>query len=173
MRVFCLLLSAAMIFTFDFVLKKWTQSQLPLMNAFAPYPFGGIGIFRDLLGIDFSIVHVVNKGAAWGIFSSWKYMLVFLRIAIIIVLFLSNFFWSKAKENRWALMLIIVGATSNVIDFFYYGHVIDMLYFNFWGYSYPVFNIADSAIFIGALLLGLKSIKASKKEQYEKSTSAH
>jgi len=162
-KLFLLTLLGALIFLSDFFLKNWIQSHLPLMNVFAPYPFSGIGVFHNFMGIDFSMVHVVNTGAAWGIFSSWKYLLVVLRIVIILVLFFSNFFWSHAKANRLALMLIVVGASSNVIDFFHYGHVVDMFYFIFWGYSYPVFNIADSAIFIGALLLGLRSIRASKK----------
>jgi len=45
--------------------------------------------------------------------------------------------------------LILTGAVGNVLDYFVYGHVIDMLHFVLWTYDFPVFNIADSLITLG------------------------
>ena len=67
------------------------------------------------------------------------------------VVALINFliFFNKNKKFTFPLALIAVGATGNILDYYLYGHVIDMFNFDFWGYNYPVFNVADSAIFIG------------------------
>jgi signal peptidase II len=117
------------------------------------YPFGGIGVFRDWHGIDFSIVHLINKGAAWGIFSSLQHYLLYVRVAIIGGLLAYLFFVNTSVLRKFSLMLIVTGALGNVVDYFVYGHVVDMFYFIFWGYSYPVFNTADSVIFVGIMLL--------------------
>ena len=52
-----------------------------------------------------------------------------------------------------------MGALCNILDYFFYGHVIDMLHFVFWGYDYPVFNVADSFICIGVFWLFFASLK--------------
>jgi signal peptidase II len=53
--------------------------------------------------------------------------------------------------------LIATGAIGNILDYFIYGHVVDVFYFVFWGYSFPVFNVADSIIFCGIVVLFLQS----------------
>jgi signal peptidase II len=70
-------------------------------------------------------------------------------------------------------MLIMTGAFGNVFDCYYYGHVIDMFHFLFWGNSYGVFNFADLLIFLGALGLSLTLFikekgKVEKKEKEKK-----
>lgn len=130
---------------------KWaTQKWIPVMNGdHYWYPYGGIGVFRDFLGIQFSIVHVTNKGAAWSAFSDYQSILVGLRVALIAGMVVYIAFFNKNKAIILPFTLILAGAVGNIIDYYVYGHVVDMLYFNFWGYSYPVFNIADSAVTIG------------------------
>jgi len=140
----------------DSALKAYIHQCIPLFSHSLPFfPFGGIGVFHDWHGISFSIVHVLNKGAAWGMFASLQKYLLIARIGIIGVL-IANLFFSKTTFLRTlGLSLIIAGALGNVVDFFVYGHVVDMFYFTFGSYSYPVFNIADSSIFAGiALLIG-------------------
>jgi signal peptidase II len=56
--------------------------------------------------------------------------------------------------------MILAGAVGNVFDCIVYGHVIDMFCFIFWGYIYPVFNIADAAIFCGILMLLLETTRS-------------
>lgn len=155
-RAFWLIAFAAIVFIADACLKTYVHSNIPPINASAPvYPFGGIGVFRGWHGIDFSIVHVINKGAAWGVFASLQEYLLYARVAIIGGLLSYLFFVKATAFRKFSLMLITAGAFGNVVDYFIYGHVVDMFYFIFWGYSYPVFNIADSAIFLGiALLIG-------------------
>lgn len=113
------------------------------------YPYGGIGIFENFFGIEFSISHQINRGAAWGTFSEFQIYLLYLRIALILGLLVYTVGFNKKAFWNVPLALIIAGATGNVLDYFIYGYVVDMLHFVLWGYDFPVFNIADSSIFIG------------------------
>jgi signal peptidase II len=145
---------AAFFFMADAFLKAYVHYDISPMHASLPvYPFGGIGVFRDWHGIDFSIVHVCNKGAAWGIFSSIQEYLLYARVAIIGGLLTYLLFVKASPYRKFSFTLITTGALGNVVDYFVYGHVVDMFYFIFWEYSYPVFNIADSLIFVGIMLL--------------------
>jgi signal peptidase II len=122
------------------------------------YPFGGIGVFRDFLGISFSINHVENTGAAWGIFNKFPSFLFFVRMVIVTGLIVYLALRSDRRRDL-PLLLIITGAIGNMLDYIFYKKVIDMFHFNFWGYSYPVFNIADMMITIGIIWLFLVLIK--------------
>ena len=64
------------------------------------------------------------------------------------------------KLFRWGLTLILGGAIGNLIDRIAYGHVIDFLDFHFAGWHFWAFNVADSAITVGAALLILDSFRA-------------
>lgn len=114
---------------------------------------GGWVVFKNFLGIDFSLQQVHNSGAAWGVLDKFPLSLVMMRIVLISSLFLYLIRYNTQKKWRIPLVLIIAGAFSNVMDFFFYGYVIDMFHFVFWGYDFPVFNVADSAICIGVALL--------------------
>ena len=137
------------------------------------FPYGGIGIFKDFYGISFSLNYVENLGAAWGVFSTYSKILLYLRIVIVLCLFFYLIFINKEKEKKIPLMLVIVGATGNIVDIFFYGHVIDMLHFNFWGKSFPVFNFADCLITFGIFLLILQSIFSKKENQKKQISSNH
>jgi len=153
-KAFIFIAIALLIFMADAFLKAYIHYQISPIHASPPvYPFGGIGVFRGWHGIDFSIVHVINKGAAWGVFSSFQEYLLYARVAIIGGLFTYLFFVKASSYRKFCLMLIATGALGNVVDYFIYGHVVDMFYFIFWRHSYPVFNIADSGIFMGIVLL--------------------
>ena len=119
------------------------------------YPYGGLPVFENLLGIDLSIAHVTNRGGPWGIVSSHHTHLLLVRIFAILCLIVHLLVFNEKKTREIPLALVISGAIGNVLDSFFYGHVIDMIHFVFWGYSFPVFNIADSLICsgVGFLLL--------------------
>lgn len=130
------------------------------------YPFGGIGLFSDFLGISFSLNYVVNTGAVCGIFPDHPGLLFGCRVAIILGLIGYLVVFNKKRQGTFPLWLIVTGATGNAIDFGLYGHVIDFFHFNFWGYSFPVFNIADSYITLSVLylfFLGRSAERASVK----------
>lgn len=137
------------VFTADLLSKFLTHSYLPIVNYHLWYPYGGIAVFENLGGIQFSINHAINKGAAWGVLAEWQDYILYLRIAVISGLLSYALIFNRRQSWEIPLLLIISGAIGNVLDYFLYGHVIDMLHFVLWGYDYPIFNIADSAIFIG------------------------
>lgn len=141
----------------DFASKYFTHYYLPLQRKWMWYPYGGIGVFKDFLGIEFSISHQINFGAAWGMLANLQVPLLYFRILLVIGLFVYTLFISKQRNRSIPLTLILSGALGNIIDYFLYGHVVDMLHFVLWGYDFPVFNIADSAIFIGIVWLLLLS----------------
>ncbi|HSX25720.1 MAG TPA: signal peptidase II [Chlamydiales bacterium] len=128
------------------------------------YPFGGIGIFSGLFGgITFSLNTIVNSGAAWGVFAGHSGLLFGIRAAIIFGLVLYLLVFHRGQTAKFPLWLIVTGAAGNAIDYWRYGHVIDFLHFTFWGYEFPIFNLADSYISIGVMILFLLS-RFSKKE---------
>lgn len=136
----------------DILAKMGAIAWIPPM-ARGGYPFGGIGIFPDFLGISFSLNYVVNTGAALGFFPGHPSLLFGLRAFIILGLIAYLIFF-KGKECRtFPLWLIVTGAIGNALDFLLYGHVIDFFHFNFWSRSFPVFNFADSYITIGVFFL--------------------
>ena len=91
-----------------------------------------------------------------------------IRIGLILAVIAYLFFFNQRKACRLPLTLVISGAIGNLIDFALYGHVVDMLHFVFWGFDYPVFNLADSAIFIGIFWLILLSLFPERPEAKEK-----
>jgi signal peptidase II len=142
-------------------LSKWfVSAHVPSIDsALYWYPYGGIPVFKDWVGIEFSINYMTNTGAAWGAFSDYQLPLILLRIFLIIGLCVYFFSYNVSTSRLWqiSLALIIAGAIGNVLDFFIYGHVIDMLHFVLRGYDFPIFNIADSAITTGVVSLFILS----------------
>lgn len=108
----------------------------------------------------FNLTLLHNTGAAFSFLSDaggWQRWF-FTAIALATVVVLLVWLWRLPKTDRWiaiALALIMGGAIGNVYDRIVQGYVIDFLHFH-WGDAYfPAFNIADSAITLGAVMMGL------------------
>ncbi|WP_321913967.1 MULTISPECIES: signal peptidase II [unclassified Paraburkholderia] len=105
----------------------------------------------------FNLVLVYNKGAAFSFLSAaggwqrWAFTALGVVAALVICYLLKRH--ATQKLFCTALALIMGGALGNVIDRLLYGHVIDFLDFHVGGWHWPAFNLADSAICIGAALL--------------------
>jgi signal peptidase II len=112
----------------------------------------------------FDLVLAHNTGAAFsflagaGGWQRWFFTIIALVAVIVIVYFLRK----HGDEPRlcFALSLILGGAIGNLIDRVVLGHVIDFLLFHYAGYAWPAFNVADSAITVGAVLLAWESLRA-------------
>ncbi|MBI2677511.1 MAG: lipoprotein signal peptidase [Candidatus Koribacter versatilis] len=107
----------------------------------------------------FRLTHVQNRGAAFGLFaespSEWKVavLVMFSLVALVVV---SALLWRNSHTLTMtgsALALILGGAIGNLWDRLLSGHVVDFLDFYVDGHHWPAFNVADSAIVIGAVLL--------------------
>jgi len=103
---------------------------------------------------------VYNRGVAFGLFKGLNtfFILAAALAVILIYLNLKNLGWRKITLAAAALSLILAGAIGNLIDRVMFGYVIDFLDLRIW----PVFNIADSAITIGAVLLACSILKTRK-----------
>ena len=106
----------------------------------------------------FHLSLVFNKGAAFGILKNQLPLFIFSSIIAAVLIFIEL----KSKKHRLlyevALSLILAGALGNLIDRLAHGYVIDFLDFRIW----PVFNVADSAITVGAVLLAWTILRPSK-----------
>ncbi len=156
----------------DFFSKMWAHSELSGVRFNSPfYPYGGVGVFQNVLGIDFCLNYVTNKGVAWGLFASHPVLLLAIRSLLVVVIGFYACFFSKRTLDQMSLLLIIIGAVGNIFDYFYYGFVIDFFHFNLWGYSFPVFNVADSLIFLGVTVMIILSFtkKTTQILRYENS----
>jgi signal peptidase II len=120
-----------------------------------------IPVFKNVF--HFTLVH--NTGMAFGLFRD--HGIVFIIIPVIaIALLVYNIYYYRENEHLsrsyiFAFSMILGGAIGNLIDRISIGHVIDFLDFRVW----PVFNIADSAITIGAVIILIKCIPLSVKEK--------
>ena len=101
----------------------------------------------------FVIRHIRNSGAAFGMFP-WAGN-IFLGIAIVVTLGIARYYYQHARTAplpvRISLGLMLGGALGNMIDRIRFGYVVDMFDLGWW----PVFNIADSCVFLGVTTLAL------------------
>lgn len=141
----------------DQLSKYYAYHYIPDMGSVYSYPYGGIPVFKNLLGVEFSINFMTNTGAAWGFFGDYQVPLIIVRIGLILATFIYLFFYNQHFSWQLPLCLILAGAIGNVIDYFNYGYVVDMFHFVIGGFDFPVFNVADSAISIGIGILLLLS----------------
>ncbi|MES2537410.1 MAG: signal peptidase II [Pseudomonadota bacterium] len=115
----------------------------------------------------FNLVLAYNKGAAFSFLSNqggWQ-RYFFTGIAIAASLLILYLLKRHAGQRLfcWALALILGGAVGNLIDRVLYGHVIDFLDFYIRGWHWPAFNVADSAICIGAVLFVVDELRRVNK----------
>ena len=102
----------------------------------------------------FHMTLVHNTGIAFGMFKGQDFVFIVVPIIAIVLLAYNIYYYRYNNEKLSrayiiAISLILGGAIGNLVDRIYYGHVIDFIDFRIW----PVFNIADSAITIGAVLI--------------------
>ena len=110
----------------------------------------------------FNLVHWRNTGAAFSFLhasSGWQRWL-FIGLALVAVVLIV---WMLARHGgqrlfAWALALILGGAIGNVIDRMLHGSVVDFIQLHWRGTAFPSFNVADSAITVGAVLLILDEL---------------
>src|SRR4029079_14788660 len=121
----------------------------------------------------FRITHVQNRGAAFGLFadspSEWKVALL-IMFSVIALVIVSALLWKNSHAMTTTgvgLALSLGGALGNLWDRLLSGQVVDFLDFYVGSYHWPAFNLADSAIVVGALLL-VSEILFSKSPSEQK-----
>jgi len=106
----------------------------------------------------FHLTLIRNRGAAFGILKNQVPLFIFSSIFAIILIYFELKNNRHRKSYSVSLSLILAGALGNLIDRLFLGYVIDFLDFRIW----PVFNVADSAITIGAILLAFSVLLEPK-----------
>lgn len=145
---------ALIILMADQVSKAWVIDHIPLnttLDVIAP--------LREI----FVLTHITNSGAAFGLFPQLSIVFTFVALAVSVVIV---FYYRSIPAGQWlvrlSLGLQLGGAIGNLIDRLRFGgSVVDMFYVRFW----PVFNIADSAIVCGVVLLMWHLIRTSPKPE--------
>lgn len=135
-----LLLITALIVALDLWFKSFIENMIPLGKSITMIP--------DF----FDLMNVRNTGAAWSMLSGAR--VLFLVLTPIVCAGLIYYFIKKEDVYQLtAISLILAGALGNYYDRVVFGYVRDMFAFNIFGYNFPVFNIADSAVSIGVGIL--------------------
>ena len=127
-----------------------------------------LGDSIKLINNFFYITYTKNNGAAWSILEDKRILLL---IITVFVLFLINKYMNKiilSKLEDFTYGMIIGGILGNLFDRIFYGSVVDFLDFKIFGYNYPVFNLADSFIVIGIMILLFMSIKGEVYERIDR-----
>ena len=138
----------------DQLTKLWVDSSLALHER--------LPLIEDF----FDLTLAYNPGAAFsfladaGGWQRWFFTILSTVVTIILVVWLKRL-PAHEKINAAALALIIGGAVGNLIDRIAYGHVIDFLLVYYQQWSWPAFNVADSAISVGVVLMLLAMFHSS------------
>jgi signal peptidase II len=110
-----------------------------------------------------------NRGAAWGILQGQMWFFYVITVVVIIGIM---YYLHKAAKGKWllgiSLALMLGGAIGNFIDRVIRKEVVDFIHTFIFGYNFPVFNIADSALVIGVIMLMIQML-LEERETKEKS----
>jgi signal peptidase II len=127
----------------DFLTKRWVLADIDLFRR-------GIPLIDGLL----RFTYVRNPGAAFGIFEGARWP--FVTVSVLAVIGLSYLLWRHRLSGRRtvAYSMILAGAAGNLIDrLFYDGLVVDFIEMGWRGHLFPVYNVADMGVSLGATLL--------------------
>ncbi len=144
------LLIAAAVIVLDQLSKVWIVDHLALHESFPVSSF-------------FSIARAHNYGAAFGFLNQaggWQtifFSVIALSVSVVLIIWIKRIAGVE-RQLSLALSLVLGGAIGNLIDRLQYQYVVDFLVFHYQGWQFPAFNIADSAITIGAILLLMDSM---------------
>ena len=150
------LLITAFTLAFDQFTKYWAATRLKTGDDIDIIP----GFFR--------LSYTENPGIAFGIGSDsdWRWLLIAIStVAIFIVIFYMMRTPASNSLLLWSLALLAAGIGGNLVDRVRTGRVIDFIEFYYGTYHFPVFNIADTAITIGAGLMAIDLFTSTGQEQ--------
>jgi len=146
---------ALAVIVLDHVTKALVERSMTLYESIPLLPF-------------FSLTYVRNTGAAFGILGGLPAMLrlpLFLGVTVLAVGSLVSYLRQVDDGDRVVIVAlggILGGAFGNFIDRVRYGEVVDFLHLHYRGFDWPMFNVADSAITVGVVVVLLHSLRTSE-----------
>ena len=150
---------AAIILILDQISKWWVIEKVMRPEGVTETPFYSPQAIEIL-----PFLHLVmawNRGVSFGIFNNdgpWNALLLSILALVISACLI---YWMRKADGLWmklSLGLIVGGALGNVIDRVRFGAVADFVFFHVGSFEWPAFNLADSAISVGAVLLLAQSL---------------
>lgn len=125
-----------------------------------------LGETREFINGFIDLTYIHNRGGAWGMLYGHTYILLPLTLVVMaLCIFIYIKYGKGSRLMLWAMSLVLSGGVGNMIDrVFRNGNVVDFLHFEFFP-TFPVFNLADCAIVVGAGLLILYFILDTIKEE--------
>ena len=139
----------------DQLSKAWVEKTLAIYESLAPIP---------ALSKIFTFTHFTNTGAAFGLLRDQSILFVVIGVVVLVsIIVYARYLPHDQLLVQFALGLQLGGALGNMIDRVRQGHVTDFIYFHFW----PAFNIADSAVVIGVILLGISILRQPQEVHTE------
>ena len=152
-------LLALLVVAMDRASKLWVVHHVPMFKR------------RQIIPSFFQITHTENSGAAFSLFadsaSRWKEqaLIAFSLAALAVLLYLLAQQKQAFSKGAIAISLIMGGAVGNLWDRIAHGRVVDFLLFYVGKYEWPVFNLADSCIVVGAILLAWSILWTTEAEK--------
>lgn len=152
---------------FDIFVALITTFSVVIVDRVTKMFFSDLLAYGESLPIIRNVLHMTlvhNTGIAFGFFKNQGIVFIVIPIIAIFLLVFNIYYYRQNNEALSrvyivAFSLILGGAIGNLIDRIVYGHVIDFIDFRVW----PVFNIADSAITIGAIMIAFKCFRLSAR----------
>jgi signal peptidase II len=141
--------------TFSLIIILDQVTKLIIQSVFNGNPYRVIHIIKGF----FLFRYVENRGAVWGIFSNTgstvipKVITLLSIVALIVVIYYFLKLEARCALELTSLSFIIGGALGNIIDRLYQGYVVDFLELYIKDYHWPTFNVSDSFISIGVIIL--------------------
>lgn len=155
MRYYYYYLITIIVLIVDYVTKKLVATKLEIAEEIS------------VIGNFFLITSHRNRGAAFGILQEQRAFFIIITIVIVIGLIWYMHMVRKTAKP-WLLVgltLVLGGAIGNFIDRARFGEVVDFFKFNFGSYTFPIFNVADSAIVVGVALILIDTLISAKEEK--------
>jgi signal peptidase II len=151
-RKWTFLLIAAFVVAADQLTKSWIRANL--------LPGESLPEIGPL-----TIIHIWNTGAAFGLFANQAFLLTIIAIVgLVVILLFFRYLQQSGILSSITLGLVFGGALGNLIDRLFIGRVTDFIYVRLWDDVYwPAFNIADSCITVGVILLAFFLVRGFKK----------
>ena len=148
----------------------WVSVLVLIIDQASKYYFeNALELYQQIVVIPnyFSWMLAYNTGAAFsfladsGGWQRWLFALIAVVVSTVLVIWLKRL----GRDDTWlaiALALVLGGALGNLYDRIVLGHVIDFIFVHWHEHGFPAFNVADSAICVGAVMLALDMFKGKK-----------
>ncbi|NLA33157.1 MAG: signal peptidase II [Mollicutes bacterium] len=112
-----------------------------------------------------SFTYKHNYGAAWGILSGLNILFILMALIGLYLIYKYIDEFKSNKRNKIAFGFLLAGISGNLIDRIFFGYVRDFIDVKIFNYNFPIFNLADSLIVIGAILIIFAIIKGEDKRE--------